>query len=464
MIYKRRIITTLGSGVVVEILNKIAPLLIIFLAQSKLGLESFGYALFGISVMEVAVAWVNFGYSNYGIIEVQKGPKVLASVFPSVVILKSLHFLIVTLVLGFVFYLTPGYRQYFLLILSLSAVNFATVLDSVWVYAARQKLSTANLLLGGSRLLSLVLIVVFVQKPEDALLFAVLTMMAPAVFGLLTFGFTYQKALANLPSVSDVARVFKGALPFAGAVIVSILLDRLDVVYAESLGGAAGAGIYAGCVRIAHSLTQTANAILSTFFSEAVTTLGARREDRYLHISLSFWTLMMLLSPALFGVWFVGEELLYLLFGSAFAGAGNILGILIGGVCVSLVFNTFGQQVLMIEGRVRVYNYALLLSLLGASVFAYIGGKLGGFVGIAVGMLCGKLLGCSLVLWAARRFLPQLPWQEALLTLLPGLGMASFLFVFKVTGMVHQLFWGASVFALIAFLLNRKKFAGIRGA
>ncbi len=60
--HKKRLSIAVLSGLIVETLNKIVPLVIMFVAQKRLGMESFGFALFGVSIIEMAVNFVNLGF------------------------------------------------------------------------------------------------------------------------------------------------------------------------------------------------------------------------------------------------------------------------------------------------------------------------------------------------------------------------------------------------------------------
>ena len=56
--------------VIMELCNKLYPLLLFGLVIRRIGYEAFGQAQFGISLVELAVPLVTFGYHDYASIKV----------------------------------------------------------------------------------------------------------------------------------------------------------------------------------------------------------------------------------------------------------------------------------------------------------------------------------------------------------------------------------------------------------
>ena len=100
---KERIVRTVAFAIVVEFINKIFPLFIVFYVIRNLGKAAFGYAQFGIAMMEISLPFIILGYNVFGSIQVGKfrdQPERLGDVIGSIMSLKVIHGLVVLAVLA----------------------------------------------------------------------------------------------------------------------------------------------------------------------------------------------------------------------------------------------------------------------------------------------------------------------------------------------------------------------------
>src|SRR5689334_15449454 len=112
---KKRLSIAVLSGLTVETLNRLAPLIVMYVAQKRLGMQGFGYALFGVSVIEIIIPFITFGYNHYGMIklgELQDNQREARTLISNIFYLRFLHFVLSSIFLLTFFYLTPHYRPY----------------------------------------------------------------------------------------------------------------------------------------------------------------------------------------------------------------------------------------------------------------------------------------------------------------------------------------------------------------
>lgn len=455
MIYKKRISISLLSGLIVEILNKIAPLIIIHVAQKRLGIEKLGYALFGVSVIELVTPLIVFGYNQYGVIAAGQQPKLTSKLMSGSLVLKLLHFVLLLGCLYLFFSYVPTYKTYFPLMMTLSILLFFSAFDVLWVQTASQKVSISNLFVGFCRLLTLILILIFIKDANDAILFAFLSLVGNALVNVLSSMYSIRKFGLERPDVAFMKKIFRASYPYALIGILGIIGERMDILFAERFGGLAGAGYYACCARLSHSLTQIANTIISAFFSEMVIIKDS--ESLYKHLRLGTWTLLFFLSPIIFGVWFVSGEILTFIFDSSFRSIKTVLGWLFLSTSFTLLASSLGQQVLLLSGKVHTYTKALASGIFLSSILIYLFGG-SNLYAIAIAMCIGKFFTLLIVLYAVHRNSIHIPLSIFFKTLMPGLVMCIVLLIFDFKSFFLNIGVGAVIFFIFAYLLNRQEF------
>lgn len=456
MVYKKRISVTLLTGLLIEILNKIAPLIIFHIAQKRLGTENLGFALFGISVIELVTPFIMYGYNQYGAITAGRDPQLISRLMSGITFLKFFHFLVLLSLLYFFFKYVPAYQDYFTLIMSLSFLLGCSILDFMWVQSATQELRITNIIIGVCRLITLMLILFFIKDSQDAILFAVLSLVGNALLNFFSMGYSLKKFSFQTPDWPLIKDIFIKSSPYSIIIILGIIGERMDIFFAEHFGGLVGAGYYACCARLGNSLTQIANTIINAFFSEMVSIND--KESQVTHMKMSTWVLLFFLSPIIFGVWFVDGDILSFIFDESFRSIQSLLGFLFLSISFGLLASSFGQQILLINGQIKTYSFALFCGIVSACICVYFIGSLS-LHAIAISMCVGKFISLVLVMRAVKRHLEIFPFSIIYKTMVPGVVMSSALYFLNYQNFFLNIFVGGLIFMVFGYLLNRKEFS-----
>lgn len=443
-------------GVVVEILNKIVPLIVLSYVQKKLGVTAFGGAQFGIAIIEMAIPLVVFGYYHLGLVELSKSPSnsAIGHLISNLSALKLIHALCVAVGLGLMSMQIEAYSGYFWLLLASSFALFLSGIDNIWLFIGTQKMAFASLLIGLGRILSLVLILLFVQNENDQIKFTVFYFLANGFVSATTAILGYRYYRLPRPDLLSMRSIFFKAKHFALVPIMMVFIDRVDLLVVERLWGSSGAGLYAGPLRLTHSLFQVLTAIATAFLSEVIAISDRARYTKHIHTGI--WILASVLAPMIFGIWFVSGDILSLVFDDTYLAVSDVLGIMIIGLVCNVAILVFGQQVLLLRGDQAFFSICLIvigLSILSLSTSM---STLWGITGIASGMLMGKLFGTSLIVWRARRYIDGLPWLSILSAIIPGMLMSSCLLLMKLDHLWSNLAVGAVIYIVFFVMLNYK--------
>ncbi|RZA13125.1 MAG: hypothetical protein EOP10_30280, partial [Proteobacteria bacterium] len=214
----RRLSLTLLIGMLVEVINKLSPLLILHQVQDKLGLEYFGIVQAQIAHLDTLQPLVLFGYTHYVLASIAANKRDISKqrqIFSETLILRAGHGLILLAAI-FLFGYPPDSQPlqfspfFFYLVLTV----LSGVFDCSWYYLLTQKVMRFSLIGGLLRILSLVAIFVFVKDQSDGGAFIVISILPNLIMMVWSSLYAYRE-LGFVPvRLAAVQRVFRQALPY----------------------------------------------------------------------------------------------------------------------------------------------------------------------------------------------------------------------------------------------------------
>lgn len=460
----RRLSLSIFLTVVVEIFNKIYPLIIFRFVIDRIGYESFGIAQFGISLVELSVPFITFGYHDYASIRVgqskERGEEI-RQVFTHTLLLKLLHALCLILVLVGLFSFDFGFERYQTLVLALSFTIVGNALDASWMNIGLQKIPLMSAIIVLSKVVSLLGIVFFINNSNDAILYAVLHCLANTLVNLATFGvFVRRYPLVKPKSFARIKAAFKQTLPFASIAILNILFIRIDWIMVQSLFADMGTGYYAGPVRINNAVYSFLTAIGMVFFSEALLCKDKEQVSQHYHSAL--FVLSFLLVPFLAFCLFFEKGILSLLLGEVQDQQYGLLFIQAAGNIGAVGITLYGLQILATKGETKKIILALSLGLLVSVVLFFIFKNtviLRTLWGISFAMLSGKIISAFILAIFSRPYLERLIYSSCLKNVAAGalvvllgyalsLPLASYHFLLQIGAL-------GSFYVLLCFAVNR---------
>ncbi len=448
----KRLTFSLIIGLASELINKIIPILILHFAQKKLGTESFGYAQFGISIGEIIVPFILLGSQTIGPIllgQVKDNPQKINSLMSHVTYLKFFQYLMSCVLLLIICFLLPSYQPYFPLFLLACLSLVFSVIDSIWVLLGIQKMMNANLIISLSRLFGLICIILFIKDHADAVLYCFLTMLPNIMINLGTFlySFTSMHHFTWTPfNKKEFIYIFKQSSIYGVVSIMSIVFDRIDILLVERMFDQKNLGLYTGAARIQQSIATSLLTLGLVFFSEAITIKN--REALTKHINISLWVGCSLAFPIIFGVWFTSKEILSFIFNNEFNQVSQVLSLLVCNALSVIGIDIFGNQVLMIQKKIKPIIYAYLAGMTLALLTAYYLGSVFGLTGIALGMLIGKATTLFGIVSHAKHYMNKLNYKEIFKTLIPAISMAFCLFLAKDETLLLKIIGGGIIYSI----------------
>lgn len=456
MVQKRRLATTIAAAMLVEVANKIFPLVVIHFAQARLGVGAFGFAQFGLHLVDFAIPFVVFGYHTAGSILIgsaRGAPERIGQIMGWITGIKFINAAIAALVLQLCVRLIPGYEEFQTLVTLLSVMLVSSALDMNYVHVGTQRMLSLSMLSVIAKTVSLVLVLSLVRDPSDAITYALITFGANALISLATFWLNAKRFPISLPSRADLKQVFRIAAPFGVTALLVMATERFDMFVVEWELGLVAAGLYAGALRVFRSLQPFVQMLGNVFFSEMVSV--ETDEGFYEHVRLSLWSTLAISLPLVAGAWFVGGELLALIIGPEYASMRTVFAVLAASLVAEAFLYVFGNQVLLLKRRAHWLNIALAV---GAAVGWGFGGYAAavyGLVGVAVAVLAAKGLPALIVTVLARRYLPRWPLAEFMRVFLPTCGMTFVLMAMPQANFWWKMLAGAASYGVFMAIANR---------
>ena len=169
------------------VLNSFFGLLIYPYLIRTLGAESYGVYIFASTVVNYFICFIGFGFDMYGVrliaenpFSIKKKSNVLSIIFTTKLYLEIVSIILAILVrFGF-----PILRTYFWVYIVCFANTLLNIFFPTWYFQGVQKMRVVSYIQLIFKLLSLPFIFIFIKKPDDILLFAII-MTASSLLGAL---------------------------------------------------------------------------------------------------------------------------------------------------------------------------------------------------------------------------------------------------------------------------------------
>lgn len=442
-------------GILAELVNKIAPLILVRFGIERLGIEGYGFTQYGFYLVEIMIPAILFGYAYQNMIEAKEAsgtddPSKLRRLVGQSIFLKAIHFGFVAIGVGA--YWSINDLDGLLGVMILVALFF-NVIELSFILYSKQKLHLMSYATIVAKLVNLGVVIWFVQDPSDQYIFLGAALGANAFVSLITFLVGVKLYPPIWPARSAILPSFKGALPYGVFIGISSLCERLDLLVVKDVLGLTEMGIYTGVYKLYQSLYPVVLLIPNIFFAESLAVKD--RESEIDLVKITIRVMMVALLPIAVGSWLVSDDIVSLVIGPGFEKGLYALNILISSTLFLGIVTILIQQIFIKKDQIvrTAIIFVLFLPCLwwGYPVVA----ERWGLTGVAVAVLSFKAFQCllfvSLVGWRAGAL-----WKEFLFGIGPTAMMAGVLFGFcRDLHFLLQILIGAVIYGTGMMIFHR---------
>lgn len=347
-------------------LNLLFPLITFPYVSKVLGVVNVGKYNFAVSVNQYFMLIAALGISTYAIREGAKyrDDKYIFSNFASKIFSINMAATILSYVLLIFCIITvPKLHDYSIILLVLSIEIFFTTLGTEWIYSIYEEYTYITIRSIIFKVISIVLLLVLVKKKEDYIIYAGITVFANAGSNILNY--LRAKKICNIKLTVNCnwkEHIRPILILFASLAATSIYVNS-DTTMLGFMRSDYEVGIYSVSAKIYRIVKQMLSSVLIVSIPRLAWLMGKNRIDEYRKtLTQIFSVLIMLVFPAVVGLFMMSKEIVILISSSDYIQATSSLKLL----SIALIFCIFGwvynQCVLIPAKKEKIVLVATIIS------------------------------------------------------------------------------------------------------
>lgn len=373
---------------VLQVLRYFIPLIVLPYLTRVIGVKHFGEITIATAFANILQTCVNYSFEFMGARDVSKNREdktVLSRIISLTIVTRFFLYFASAICVLIIALLLNAYRPLIGLIATSLATVFFSMMISEWYFQGIERMQYITLINVISRVVFIVLVFLFINKPDDYLLYPVLNMTgyAFAAFFSLYIIFHKHKLKFSIPSVTDIIAYLKSGL---GLFINQVCFHSFTIFPNFLLGLISGSyvtGLYAAAARMSNTGAHTVSVLNKTFFPYLSRKID--KHDKYAKINFLFG---LFVSICLF---VFAPLIIKIFYAPDFKDSVVILRVLAFSVLCSSVMSAYSTNYLLLLGQEKmVIKTTLVVLMIGISLFVFAAYQFGA-IGAAVMVLLMKL-------------------------------------------------------------------------
>lgn len=379
----------------VQILNAVLPLVMYPYLLRVLGVEKMGIVFLAQALCQVFTQWVDYGFSNTAVKKIAQASRLpdLRKEIANAVLQARLVLLATgTVVYTAVVWVVPAFRAHYHIFLFSYVLVLGQALLPYWFFQGMEKMKFHALMNLISKIISLVLVFVFVREAEDTYLVNALLGLSTctsALAGLIIMITSYEFRFSGVSYGRIRSELWEGAPYFASNLLMAI--GNSAVIFLLGIfHGPLAAGLYGMAEKIMQALRAGVIVVYQALLPRmsALATISFSEVRRYFQSVFPLFSAVFIIVAV--GVQIGAEDLIRLFSGDVFEQAVITLKIIIWAPLLSLWSVPFSQVFVVYDLRQSYFTACLAAMILGViaaafSIFSF------GITGAAIGVLLIEL-------------------------------------------------------------------------
>lgn len=383
----------------VQISNIILPLVLVPYLAHVLGVEFFGKLSYAQAISYIAIFFVDFGFNfsaarNIGIDT--NNNKNISRIYSNVQVIKSLIFTAVVLLgIAFVLLSNQSIIDKKLTILGVLSAS-SSILMPAWLFQGLGRNSNVAFLNFASRLLSLLLIVLFVKNQEDLIIAAICQLFSPVLAGVGMQMIMLKNKVVDFTfshiSFEDIKILSRDSFHNFSASFLTLGFTYFNPIIIKVFLGDSVLGVYSFADKLANVLRQLYIPLVQANFSRVCSLFHEQKystlKNMFIKITYVFLGISLF---AYISNYFLGEVVINLFFSEG-EGVSTLLRVMIftqfiiaiSMILVNLIVIPAGQSYYL----KKVYLFAVIFYF--SIIYPMI--KWGGVYGVAISISLVELL------------------------------------------------------------------------
>lgn len=255
----KKLIENFLSLNVLQIISYIFPLITLPYLSRVLGADKFGLVFFAYSLGQYFIIFTDFGFLNSASIEVsinRDNKDKLSDIFSSILYLKLILLIISFLIITLIIFNIDKFRIDWMVFYLTFLMVIGNAIFPSWFFQGIEQMKYITVLNTLSKLISLILIFVFIKKTSDYIYMPILNALGFIVSGILGIYIAITKygVRIKLPNVKDIVHQFKYSLSFALAQLFNTFSTNTNTFFLGLISSNTIVGYYVAAEKIYYAL------------------------------------------------------------------------------------------------------------------------------------------------------------------------------------------------------------------
>ena len=348
------------------VLNLFFPLITFPYVSRVLKVESIGKYNFAQSVNQYFLLLAALGISTYAI---REGTKIRndrekfnnfsSEIFSINLVSMMASYVILFLCVIFI----PKFQSYRIIILIFSIELIFTTIGIEWMYSIYEEYAYITIRSIIFKVLSIILLFVLVKKPEDYIVYAGITVFANAGSNILNLVHSKKYCTLKIVLKKNLLKHLKPIMIIFACTVATSIYVNSDTTMLGFMTTNYEVGIYSVSSKVYRIVKQMLASILVVSIPRLAFLMGQKKMDEYKKtLTNIFNVLVILMFPAIVGLFLLSKEIVLLISGPEYIQATNSLRLL----AIALTFCIFGwiynQCVLIPAKQEKIVMFATILS------------------------------------------------------------------------------------------------------
>lgn len=404
-------------NIIYQILTLILPLITAPYISRTLGAKGQGIFSYTYSFATYFVLFAMLGINNYGnrtIAKNKENSKKLSKEFCTLYTMQFISAIIaIFLYIIYIFVFGKKYQLYFLLQL---IFVFSSIFDINWFFFGLEKFKLTiirNIII---KLLSVVLIFLFVKNDNDLSIYIVIMASSTLLSNLFLWPYLFKQISFTKISLKDIIKHIKPNIMLFIPVIAVSLYKIMDKIMLGNMANMTDVGFYENAEKIINIPLSFITA-LGTVMLPRISNLISLNEDKkilnYIDKSMEF---VLFISVAFtFGLLAIGKNFSIIFFGNKFTQTGNIIQLLAPTILFISCANVIRTQFLIPKEKDKIYIISVFIGAIVNFIINFILIPKYGSTGAAIGTIFAEFFVMFYQMYKTRKELEILKYIKLLI-------------------------------------------------
>lgn len=351
-------------NVMYKALTVVFPLITITYASRILGPSGIGKISSAQNIVTYFTMFASLGIPQYGVRAIvcsKRNKKECDTTFTELFLINLMSSTVCCIVYFGMIIFSDAFKESLQINMIFSTLILLNVFNIDWVYRAFEEYQYIAIRSFIIKLISLVLLVFFVNTSADILKYACIVCFGTIGNYILNVIQLRKKVSLQLKNL----HIFKHMRPiftFFAAVIAVELYSLIDITMLTYMTSSEHVGYYSNAAKIIKTFSATITAIGAVLLPRLSLYYNANKIDETEKvISKVFKIILMLTIPSMIGLLFTADKIIFIGFGEEFMPAANTIRILSPLVVFMPISGGIGAQVLQTTNNEKLYMYSVYI-------------------------------------------------------------------------------------------------------